>query len=138
MGGGGSETATLAMSRLYVGKYQLGSDHVKVFLRSGDGGDGYILPPSITIGADVKSWKTVFGALMHEAFEIVLTKNRFGEFDYSKGKMLLITGPSFFGTSIQWGCIILPSSSHPHITGSLLPPGEKEQAFSCLHLMQTF
>jgi len=32
------------MSRLYVGKYQLGSDHVKVFLRSGDGGDGYILP----------------------------------------------------------------------------------------------
>ena len=75
MGGGGSETATLAMSRLYVGKYQLGSDHVKVFLRSGDGGDGYILPPSITIGADVKSWKTVFGALMHEAFEIVLTKN---------------------------------------------------------------
>jgi hypothetical protein len=45
------------MSRLYVGKYQLGSDHVKVFLRSGDGGDGYILPPSITIGADVKRWK---------------------------------------------------------------------------------
>ena len=52
--------------------------------------------------------------------------------------MLLITGPSFFGTSIQWGCIILPSSSHPHITGSLLPPDEKEQAFSCLHLMQTY
>lgn len=59
---------------ILVGTYYLGHENVRIFLRSGNGGDFYFCPADkgsamIQIGSEQDHWHRIVGVLVHEAME---------------------------------------------------------------------
>ena len=69
------------MKQLIVGVFRCGPEQAQVVLREGTGGELYFVPevgciPRIKIGADGDGWDEVVSTLLHEAFEMELTRMR--------------------------------------------------------------
>ena len=67
------------MKQEIVGIYEIGLDQIQLVIREGTGGEFYFVPEKgalgrIKVGAD-NSWHQVVSALMHEAFEMQMTRS---------------------------------------------------------------
>lgn len=69
----------LGMKKVFVGTYEFGYEHIRLYLRSGTGAETDLMPKDkgitvIEIGADRKEWRQIVGSLLHEAQEIPMQR----------------------------------------------------------------
>lgn len=68
------------MKQVIVGTYDCGLDQIELILREGTGGEFFFKPedgkvPRVKVGADVDGWNDVVSILLHEVFEMQMTKS---------------------------------------------------------------
>ena len=67
------------MKQKIVGVYDMGIDQTQLVLREGFGGEFWVTPEKghvsrIKVGADYKYWHEVVSVLLHESFELAMTR----------------------------------------------------------------